>query len=377
MDFTVSDEHKMLEESICRLLDQELSDRPPANLARGWQPHIWRALADVGALASALPEDKGGMPPGSISTMLIVQSLGYRLIATPFIPTIVCAANLLARFGTAEQQSNILQPILQGECVIALAHAESNHGEQQLDVRVTAREEGSAFVLNGRKRFVVGASSANYLLVVTRFRGDTAHHSRLGAFLVPAHAEGIELITSETIDRGVASEVCLSDVKVGSECLVAFPGTMGRESIEQMLDAATVAHCAEAMGSMKAMFEKTVAYSKQRQQFGRAIGQFQTLQHRMVDMLIACEQASAIVQHASLCLESEEITRKRATSACKVTVGRTGRMVGQSAVQMHGAIGITDELDVTQHFRRVEAFNLRLGTIDEHVSRYVDLLSAV
>jgi hypothetical protein len=187
----------------------------------------------------------------------------------------------------------------------------------------------------------------------------------------------MEIITAETIDRGVASEVCLRDVKVGSECLVGTPGAVGRGSIEHMLDAATVAQCAEAFGSIRAMFEKTVAYSKERQQFGRAIGQFQSLQHRMVDMLIACEQASSIVQHASLCLGGEEITRKKTTSACKVTVGRMGRMVGQSAVQIHGAIGITDQLDVTQHFRRVEVFNLRLGTIDEHVSRYVELLNAV
>lgn len=381
MSFEIIEEHKMLEESLCRLLDAEYSSRLPADFKDRKERHrsAWRAMADLGVFAASMPEDVGGIPGGAIATMLTTQALGSRAITAPFIPTIVCAAGLLARLGTPEQKDVVLQTILRGECTVALAFAESAHGENRLEVRTLARRSGEHFVLNGRKTFVVGAADCDYLLV-DALLGDGADalagcEAPLGVFLVPVAATGVELNSSVTIDSASASELVMRDVVV-SPAMMIGAGEIGRDHLEAVIDAATVALCAEAVGSIRVMFESTVEYSKTRKQFGQSIGKFQALQHRMVDMLVACEQASAIVHHASICLESDTLSRKRATSACKATVSRTARMVAQAAVQLHGAIGVTHELPLTHHFRRIEVFALRFGGVDEHIGRYVELLDS-
>jgi alkylation response protein AidB-like acyl-CoA dehydrogenase len=376
VSFEIIEEHKMLEESLCRLLDAEYSSPLPSDFERQKERHrsVWCAMADLGVFAASMPEDVGGMPGGAIATMLTMQALGSRPITSPFIPTIVCAAGLLARLGTREQKDVLLQTILRGECTVALAFAESAHGENRLEVRTSARRNGQHFVLNGRKTFVVGAADSDYLLV-DALLGDGAD-APLGVFMVPVGATGVELNSSITIDSASASELVMRDVVVSAAMLIGG-GEISRDHLEAAIDAATVALCAEAVGSIRVMLESTVEYSKTRKQFGQSIGKFQALQHRMVDMLVACEQASAIVHHASICLESDTLSRKRATSACKATVSRTARMVAQAAVQLHGAIGITNELPLTQYFRRIEVFTLRFGSADDHIGRYMELLDSV
>jgi alkylation response protein AidB-like acyl-CoA dehydrogenase len=208
--------------------------------------------------------------------------------------------------------------------------------------------------------------------VVAKIKGITG---AIGAFLMPVDAPGVEMRHERTIDGGSTSTIRFQKAIVPSSAWIGGYHDNG-EAIERVRDEATAMMCADAVGSMQTLLAKTVEYARTRKQFGIPIGKFQALQHRMVDMLVGCEQSSSISYHAAQCLSGEPVERRKAVSAAKALVGRVGRIVAQSAVQIHGGIGITDELDVSHHFRRIEAFNISFGTTDQHIRRYADLLDS-
>jgi alkylation response protein AidB-like acyl-CoA dehydrogenase len=228
---------------------------------------------------------------------------------------------------------------------------------------------GSGYRLTGRKTMVVGAAWCDHSLVVARL----AETRELAAFIVPQGAPHMTAHHRRLVDGSRASEIIFDDLFVPEAACIGTHGGI-TEEIERSVDEAIVALCAEASGSIDALLTSTVAYAKTRRQFGQPIGKFQALQHRMVDMLIAREQSLSITHSAALCLDGETATRQRAVSAAKAHVGRLGRLAAQAAVQIHGGIGTTDELDVSHHFRRIEVLGLQFGTIDDHVRRYASLM---
>lgn len=377
MDFTLTDEQRMLRDLVERIAGEQNRSDPSRTMAAigGFNACFWRELADVGLLAATLPESCGGLDAGPVATMLIMAAFGRHLVLSPYVSTVVWAAALLARAGTQSQQQQYLPPILDGDDIFALGYGEGEDDSDTERIQTVAHRKADGYEIEGQKSLVLGARWSRHLVVVARISDEQADANRatVGAFIAPMDSEGIEARHYQTIDGASASDIRFRKLFVPASARIGG-GIDLRDALERIRDEATVALCADATGSMEAALAATVQYARTRKQFGKPIGSFQVLQHRMVDMLLAREQSAAITHRAALALDDALPARHRAVSAAKSLVGRHGRFVMQSAVQIHGGIGTTDELDVSHHFRRIEMFNLQLGTVDHHVQRYAALL---
>jgi alkylation response protein AidB-like acyl-CoA dehydrogenase len=378
LDFRLTEDQTLLGEAVERLVREQYGfevRRAAIASEAGWNREFWTQLAELGILGAPLPEEVGGLGGAALATMLIMRAFGAGLVVAPYLSTIVCAATLIARAGSSAQQQSHLPAIIRGEQIFAFACAE--HGDRGIlaNMRTTAVRDGSRYRITGQKALVVGASWAEWIIVVARLAGARAEPGALGAFIVSPQAKGLTARRARTIDGLLASEITFEGVSVDAESLIG-PGHGVGPEIEQIIDEAIVALCAEASGAVDTLLAMTVEYAKTRKQFGQPIGRFQVLQHRMVDMLIGREQAQAIVHRASLCLTVDVRTRQRAVSACKAQVGRLGTQVAQAAVQTHGAIGTTEESAVSHYFRRLAVINTQFGDVDDHVNRYAELLDA-
>jgi alkylation response protein AidB-like acyl-CoA dehydrogenase len=372
LNFQLSEDQTLLHDMVDRLASEQHDfriRRLAIESATGWHAPFWHQLAELGVLGAPVPEQFGGLAGGSIAVMLIMQAFGRRLVISPYIPTVVCAAGLLARAGSEAQRNEHLPKIVAGERIFAFACSEPGDLGDLSRTQTSAVRIGSGYRLTGRKTLVVGAAWCDRFIVVAKL----AETQELAAFIVPHGAPNMTARQRRLVDGSRASEIMLNELFVPEADCIGGRGGITRD-IEQTVDEAIVALCADATGSIDALLTSTVAYAKTRRQFGQPIGKFQVLQHRMVDMLIAREQSVSITHRAALCLESETATRQRAVSAAKAHVGRLGRFVAQAAVQIHGGIGTTEELDVSHHFRRIELLDLQFGTIDDHVRRYASLL---
>ena len=366
MDFNLSGEQELLRDGLGKFLatryDLEKS-RAAAKTGAGWQPDIWRAFADeLGILGAALPEDVGGIGGGPVELMVITEALGQSLVVEPFVDTVVVAGGLLRRAG-GDAAGAVLQKIVTGSAVVALAATEPSSGDRWEDVSTVAERDGGGWVLLGSKIVAMSAPLASHLLVTARTAGG------LSLFLVDADWSTIGAHHYRTIDDRRASDLVLDGVR---GTLLGEEGTAG-PSLAQARDEGAVAVCAEAVGCMRKVLADTVDYCKQRQQFGQPIGSFQVLQHRMVDMYMELEQSVAAVYLAVLHLDSDPLARARAVSAAKATIGRAARFVGQQAVQLHGGMGMTEELAIGHYFKRLTAIQYEFGSTDHHVTRYAEL----
>ena len=363
MDFKLSKEQELLRDGLSKFLstryDLEKS-RAAAKTGAGWQPDIWRGFADeLGILGAALPEEVGGIGGGATEVMVIAEALGHALVIEPYVDAVVVAGGLLRRAG----DTALLSQIVEGTAIVALAAAEAGSGEHWQDVSTVAERDGDDWVLRGSKVVAMSAPLATHLLVTARTSGG------LSLFLVEADWTVIEAHHYRTVDDRRASDLVfdgLRGVLLGEEGQ-AWP------SLAEARDEGAVAVCAEAVGAMRKVLADTVEYCKQRQQFGQPIGSFQVLQHRMVDMYMEVEQAVAAVYLAVLKLEAEPEVRARAVSAAKATIGRAARFVGQQAVQLHGGMGMTEELAIGHYFKRLTALQYEFGSTDYHVARYAEL----
>jgi alkylation response protein AidB-like acyl-CoA dehydrogenase len=366
MDFNLSKEQELLRDGLAKFLatryDLEKS-RAAAKSGPGWQPGIWRGFADeLGILGAALPESVGGIGRGPVEIMVIAEALGHALVVEPYVDTVVVAGGLLRRAG-GPQAMALLEMIVQGAAVVALAAAEPDSGEHWQDVSTVAERDGDAWVLRGSKIVAMTAPLATHLLVTA------ATTNRLSLFLVDAGQSGIEMHSYRTVDDRRASDIVFDNVAA------ALLGEEGQAwpSIAAARDEGAAAVCSEAVGCMRKVLADTVEYAKQRHQFGQPIGTFQVLQHRMVDMYMELEQAVAAVFLAVLNLEDEPAVRARAVSVAKATIGRAARFIGQQAVQLHGGMGMTEELAIGHYFKRLTALQYEFGSTDHHLTRYAEL----
>jgi len=363
MDFKLSKEQELLRDGLNKFLstryDLEKS-RAAAKTGAGWQPDIWRGFADeLGILGAALPEEVGGIGGGATEVMVIAEALGHALVIEPYVDAVVVAGGLLRRAG----DTALLSKIVEGTAIVALAAAEAGSGEHWQDVSTVAERDGDDWVLRGSKIVAMSAPLATHLLVTARTSGG------LSLFLVEADWTVIEAHHYRTVDDRRASDLVFDGLRgllLGEEGQ-AWP------SLAQARDEGAVAVCSEAVGAMRKVLADTVEYCKQRQQFGQPIGSFQVLQHRMVDMYMEVEQAVAAMYLAVLKLEAEPEVRARAVSAAKATIGRAARFVGQQAVQLHGGMGMTEELAIGHYFKRLTALQYEFGSTDYHVARYAEL----
>ena len=377
MDFSVTEEQSMLADTVARYIDNDYSFEQRMSIAESDSPFsadVWQNYAELGLLAVPFAEEDGGLGGGPVELMLIMEQFGRGLVVEPFLANVVLAGGVLKRAASPEQRAEILGGILDGSRQAALAFAEPQARYELANVATTAREAQGGFVLAGRKTLVLNAQSADVLVVPARTGGDESDENGISLFAVPAQTEGLALTAYKTIDAHSAAELTLDDVVVPSSALIGEPDG-GYAPLLAAINDATLAVCAEAAGIMRVMHEKTVEYTKSRSQFGVPIGSFQALQHRMVDSLMLCEQTRSLLLWTVMLTAEANPEAPKAISALKYQIGTAGRRVTQEAVQLHGGMGVTWELDIAHYFKRHAAIELLFGNADYHLDRYLALSS--
>ncbi|MGC8535490.1 MAG: acyl-CoA dehydrogenase family protein [Rhizomicrobium sp.] len=375
MDFSYSEEQTLLRNSVAKFLADHYDFESYKKISRseaGWSRSVWKQFAELGLLAAPLPEEFGGLGGGAVDTMIIMEEFGRALVVEPFASTVVVGGGFLRHGGSAAQKEKWLSKIADGSTVMAFAFAEPEGRYNFADLTTTAKRNGSGYTLNGQKAVVLSAPHADVLIVSARTAGSRRDAKGVSVFLVDRNAKGVSTRDYPTIDGLRASEISFDNVDLPAEALL---GTVdeGLGLIERVTDEAIAAHTAEAAGAMKVLLDTTVEYTKTRKQFGVPIGKFQVLQHRMVDMFIQAEQTTSMALMVTLKLDEGETERKKAASAAKVQLGKGGRFVGQQAVQLHGGMGMTDELNVGHYFKRLALLDTLYGNVDHHLKRYAAL----
>ena len=376
MDFDLSDEQRLLRDSVERLLADRYGFEQRQAFAKtpeGWSREIWAQYAELGLLGLPFAEEHGGFGGGPVETMIVMEAIGRGLALEPYVATVVLGGGVLRHGGSDAQRAELVPRIADGSHVLSFAHSEPGARYNLADVSATARRDGASWVLDGQKGLVLHGDSADSLIVSARTAGARRDRQGIGLFLVDAGQQGVSRRGYPTQDGQRAAEIALDGVRVSAEAVIGDPEN-GLPLVERVVDDAIAALAAEAVGAMAAMHELTVDYLKTRRQFGVPIGAFQALQHRAVDMLIALEQARSMAYLATMmAAEDDAPERRRAMSAAKVQIGRSGRFVGQQAVQLHGGIGMTMEYKVGHYFKRVTAIDMLFGDADEHLARLAEL----
>jgi pimeloyl-CoA dehydrogenase small subunit len=372
MDFDLSDEQTLLGDTVGRLLADRYDFQKRNVFAAselGWSREMWSAFAELGLLAVPFAAEDGGLEGGAVETMIIMQAFGRALSLEPYLATVVLGGGLLRHGGIAAQRAEHVPAIVSGERLLAFAHSEAQSRFDLAHVTARAAKRGGDWMLDGAKTLVLDGDSADFLIVSARTAGEANDRDGIGLFLVDARAPGVSRRGYAMQDGRRAAEVTLEGVEVGADAVVGDPAG-ALPLIERVVDEAIAALSAEAVGAMTEMHELTLAYLKERKQFGVPIGSFQVLQHGAVDMYVAVEQAHSMALLATMMAgEDDAGERGRAISAAKVQVGRSARLVGQQAVQLHGGVGMTAEFKVGHCFKRVTMIDLTFGNADHHLAR--------
>ncbi len=376
MDFSLSEEQQLLKDSVDRFVREAYEfdkRRALAQSADGFSRDNWKQMAELGWLAVSLPEEFGGIGGGPVETMIIMEALGGGLVLEPYLASVVMGGGALMLGGRDEQKREWLPKLAEGQCMLALAYAEPQSRYDLHDVALTATKNGGGYVLNGQKGVVLHGGCADMLVVSARTSGERRDKAGITLFLVDAMAGGITRRDYPTVDGLRAAEIAFDNVAVGDDAVIG-PVDEGLTLLETVADHATAALCAEAVGCMKVLHDDTNEYLKTRKQFGQPLSKFQVLQHRMVDMFMEYEQSRSMAYMATLNLEDEDANaRKKSVSAAKVQIGNSGRFIGQESVQLHGGMGMTDELRVGHYFKRLTMIDIMFGNKDHHLRRYMAL----
>jgi alkylation response protein AidB-like acyl-CoA dehydrogenase len=363
MDFDLNDEQRLLSDSVNRFIADEYEFEERAKGLRspqGWRPEIWSTMAELGLLGLPFSEADGGFAGGGVETMLVMEALGRGLVVEPYLSTVIIAGSALRQAGSAEQKAARVPGIIAGGYLMSLAHSEPHAPRHTLAVKAEAKPANGGWVLSGRKIAVLHGDSAHEFVV----SANTPKGPSL--FLVPADAPGVSRAAQKAYDGNRVAEVAFDAVKLPASALLGTEGH-GEHVLSAVFDEANAALAAEAVGVMANTLELTTEYLKTRVQFGVAIGSFQALQHRVVDLLMQMELSRSLAMLAALSLDRDPEERRRNIAAAKVQVGRAGRIIGQQAVQLHGAIGITAEYKVGHAFKRLTAIDALFGDADHHL----------
>jgi alkylation response protein AidB-like acyl-CoA dehydrogenase len=376
VNFEFSDEQRQLHDAVERYLSEQYSFERYQSIkksAAGWDPAVWRGLADLGVLAITVPAAQGGLGFGALETLAMMGDCGRSLLLEPVLSSAVIGTAVLGAFADEKPAAELLAAMGTGEKIAVLAHFESGARFESQRVTTRARRSGDGYRLDGHKGVVMHAGAADTLLVSARTSGEAGDAAGVSLFLVPRASPGVVLDVYPTVDGQRAADVYLQGVEIPGGSRLG-PEGKALAAIEAGLDIGLAALCADAVGVMQALVDATVEYVRQRQQFGQPIGRFQALQHRIADMLIHLEQARSMSYLAALRCSDEDVgERRRALSAAKAVIGQAGRFVGQQAVQLHGGMGMTDELRVSHWFKRLTAAQLMFGDSDTHLQRYAAL----
>jgi alkylation response protein AidB-like acyl-CoA dehydrogenase len=378
MDFSFSEEQQLLRDTLRSFLDRRYGFAARYAAARtesGWRPEIWQALArELGILGMPLPERSGGLGGDPVSAMVVMEEFGRALVIEPYLESVILCGGLLARAGGARADA-VLAQMVRGEAVVALAWAEAQSGYDFARIETSARRDGRGWRLDGRKSVVMAAPWATQLLVSARTSGGAGDRAGVSLFILDKLTPGITVSAYPTVDGRRAADLLLDGVRLPADALLGGEGA-ALDSLEQAGDEAIAAISAEAVGVLEILLRDTVAYTQQRRQFGQPIANFQVLQHRMVDMYMEIEMARSATLLATLKLSAPSQERAIAASGARVTVSKACRFVGQNAVQLHGGMGMTDELSVGHYFKRATMIEAEFGSADFHLQRHAALTRA-
>jgi alkylation response protein AidB-like acyl-CoA dehydrogenase len=374
VDFSFTEEQSMLRDTVAAYLADNYDfekRRAVVNKEPGWRPEVWKAFAEeLGILGAPFSEELGGLGGGPIENMVVMEEFGKALVVEPYLGTVVIGGGFLKHSGHAGA-ADLIGGIIGGETIIAFAYAEPQARYTWQDLKTTAKKDGGGYVLNGHKAVVIGAPYATHLIVTARTGGGQPDAQGVSVFLIEKNLPGIVTRDYPTVDGQRASEVYFENVSIPASALIGGEGA-GLPLVEKVIDEATAAVCAEAVGCMRKLHEGTLDYARQRKQFGQPIANFQVLQHRMVDMFINLEQSVSMTYMATIKVD-HDAERAKAVSAAKVQVGKACKFVGQQAIQIHGGMGMTDELAIGHYFKRATMIEGLFGSVDHHLRRYESL----
>ncbi len=373
MNFQHTEDRRMLSDSLNRFVAEqyvfETRDRI-AGSAQGYSPELWRQFAEIGVIGALFSEADGGFAGGGFDIAVVFEALGRGLVVEPFLPAVL-AGSAIEHVGSPAQKA-LLAELIDGTRVAAFAHGEPQAHHELTRVQTRARREGAQWVLDGVKAVVQHGEQADVFVVSARTAGAVDEEAGISLFLVPAATPGLSLRGYPNIDGGRAAELTLAGVTLGADALLGAQGA-GAATIEHSVGKGVLALCAEAVGAMDVAKDATLDYLRTRKQFGVPIGSFQALQHRMADLLVEIEQARSAVINAAAALDADRVTRERALSAAKVTIGRVGTRVAEECVQLHGGIGMTWELPLAHYAKRLVMIDHQLGDEDHHLARFIAL----
>lgn len=377
MNFDLTDERRMLQDSLRRFLNDNYSNEKIRELCAseiGYSMNNWSGLATLGVIGALFTEVDGGYGGEGFDIAVVFEEIGRVGAPEPLIDTAILAGGILARLGN-ERQKVLLESIIAGTVQLALAHAEPQSRYELSRVECTARREGTDVVLNGQKSVVVNANAADYLIVSARSEGEIDAQAGISLFLIPADAVGLTMRDYPLSGGGRAAEILLENVHINPEAMLGEEGD-SFDTLELVHARATVAICAEALGLMETIRTLTTHYLKIRKQFGQPIGRFQVLKHRMADMLIEIEQARSALINLAGHVDGVRDIREKHVSATKNLIGIVGKLVVEESIQMHGGIGMTDEYELGHLAKRLTMIDHRMGDTTFHLERFIDLAVA-
>jgi alkylation response protein AidB-like acyl-CoA dehydrogenase len=377
MEFNYSEEQLALQDTLQRFISRDYDfdkRRAFSKSDLGYSAQAWSQYAELGLLSLPFPEDLGGLGGTAVDIMVVMEQFGAGLLLEPYLSSVVTCGGLIRDAGSEALKKKLLPQIAEGKLKLSLAGYEAAGRYDLSYVAAKAQETSGSWRLSGRKTVVLDGPSADYFLVSARSAGKVGDRDGISLFLVARDAKGLTSAAYATQSGGRAADLQLDDVTVGADALIGA-ADQALPILERAVDRANAALCAEAVGIINALNQATLNYLKSRKQFGVAIGTFQALKHKMADMLIAAEQARSMAIIAAVNADSSDAAeRHRAVAAAKAYIGQSGRLVGQHAVQMHGGMGVVDELNVSHYFKRLTMIDLTFGDADYHLASFSDTL---
>ena len=375
MDFTFNEEQSLIQDQVDQFIQKEYDWETRQSLSNsdlGFGQDNWQKFAELGWLGISVSEDNGGFGGSAIESMLIMEAFGKGLVVEPFLETMIMSGGIIDDHGSVEQKSASLEPAIAGDMQLALAYAEPQSRFNLSDVVTEAKAEGENFILNGYKSVVMNGPSANKIIVSARTSGSQLDENGITLFVIDSDTSGLNKTNYKTVDGRRASDLTIENLSVSQDDIIGELDA-GFKILDSAIDKAILAISAEAVGAMEVLYKATVEYAKTREQFGTAIGKFQVLQHRMVDMFMEYEQCKSLLYMATMKHEEGAVDSKKAISGLKYQVGKAGKFIGQQAVQLHGGMGVTDELNVGHYFKRLTTVGTIFGNTDYHLKKYTSL----
>lgn len=378
MDFSLSEEQVLLQDSVARFVRDHCDVERHRNLVRDGQSFdskAWEQFAELGWLSVPFDDEFGGFGGGSVDVMVVAEALAKGLVREPYLSTVVTCGAFLRRGGTPEHHASYIGSIIDGSKRWAFAFAEADSGYDLAAVAASAEADGDNYLLNGAKVAVVDGDSADFLVVSVRTSGADRNRGGISLFIVDANSPGVTRKSFTRVDGGRAANIEFKDCVVDAEQLLGTPG-QAYFLMQDVIDESIVAMGAEALGTMQALLDATVEYTKTRKQFGQPIGKFQALQHRMADMYLKLEETRSLVLNAAIQIDAGSAEAASACAALKVKICEAGKFISQESVQLHGGIGMTDELVIGHHFKRLMVLSMLYGDEDYYLQRYIELARA-